>query len=161
MSKLSTTTLTSFLFSFLISVPSSSVSAADKSLGITDAECFSTALKQHWSFWDAYLECPKYLMFLEKKIFLEKISRQTIREANMNYFKTGKLVYPGAWRALFWHAFLMLSIVTSSYSNGTKSLGHCRECFMVVRFGSVLSLCTNSSLILVFLTPFFSRSKNT
>ena len=72
MSKLSTTILTSFLFSFLISVPSRSVSAADKLLGITDAECFSTALKQHWSFWDAYLECPKYLMFLEKKIFLEK-----------------------------------------------------------------------------------------
>ena len=49
MSKLSTTTLTSFLFSFLISVPSRSISAADKLLGITDAErfwtCFETTLK--------------------------------------------------------------------------------------------------------------------
>ena len=45
MSKLSTTTLTSFLFSFLISVPSCSISAADKHLGITDAECFSTCFE--------------------------------------------------------------------------------------------------------------------
>ena len=60
----------------------------------------------------------------------------------------------------FWHVFLMLSIVTSSYSDGIKSLGPSREYFMVVGFGSVLSLCTNSSLILVSLTPFFSRSKN-
>ena len=45
MSKLSTTTLTSFLFSFQISVPSRSISAADKLLGITDAECFSTCFE--------------------------------------------------------------------------------------------------------------------
>ena len=61
----------------------------------------------------------------------------------------------------FWHDFLMLPIATSSYSNGTKSLDPSREYFMVVGFGSVLSLCTNSSLILVSLTPFFSRFKNT
>ena len=59
----------------------------------------------------------------------------------------------------FWHAFLMLSIVTPSYSNGTKSLGPSREYFMVVGFGSVLSLCTNSSLILVSLVFFFHRLK--
>ena len=59
----------------------------------------------------------------------------------------------------FWHAFLMLSIVTSSYSNGTKSLGPSREYFTVVGFGSVLSLCTNSSIILVSLTLFFHDLK--
>ena len=42
MSKLSTTTLTSFLYSFLISVRSHSISAADKRLGKTGAERFST-----------------------------------------------------------------------------------------------------------------------
>ena len=48
----------------------------------------------------------------------------------------------------FWHALLMLSIVTSSYLNETKSLGPYRKYFMVVGFGFGLSLCTNSSLIL-------------
>ena len=31
-------------------------------------------LIRHWKqhrFWDAYSECPKYLMFLEKQVFLE------------------------------------------------------------------------------------------
>ena len=90
----------------------------------------------------------------------------------MNYFETGKLEHEGPCSEAktsqflcslkcFWHAFLMLSIVTSSYSNGTKSLGPSREYFMVVGFGSVLSLCTNSSLILVSLILFFSRSKDT
>ena len=61
------------------------------------------ALKQHWRFWDAYLECPKYLMFLKKKVFLEKVAfRQIIREAYLNYFETRMLIYPGAWRTLFW-----------------------------------------------------------
>ena len=96
------------------------------------------------------------------------LSRQIIREANMNYFETGKLVYPGVWSQdvqylcslkCFWYALLMLSIVTSSYSNETKSLGPSREYFMVVGFGSELSLCTNSSLILVSLTPFFHDLK--
>ena len=49
MPKLSTTTLTSFLFSFLIGVPSRSISSADKLFGKTDAErfstCFETTLK--------------------------------------------------------------------------------------------------------------------
>ena len=61
----------------------------------------------------------------------------------------------------FWHAFLMLSVATSLYSNGTKSLGPSCEYVMVVGFGSVLGLCTNSSLILVSLSPSFLRSKNT
>ena len=116
--------------------------------------------------------------FWKRRYFWKRpLSRSLfIGETNMNYFETGKLIYPGAWRALvkgheakrwqflcslkcFWHAFLMLSIVTSSYSNGAKSLGPFHEYFMVVGFGSVLSLCTNSSLTLVSLTPFFHDLK--
>ena len=116
--------------------------------------------------------------FWKRRYFWKKpLSRSLfIRKSNMNYFKTGKLVYPGAWRALlkghkaktspflcslkyFWNVFLMLSIVASSYSNGTKSFGPSREYFTVVGFGSVLSLCTNSSIILVSLTLFFHDLK--
>ena len=45
MSKFSTTTLTSFLFSFLISVPSRNISAVNKLLRNTDAEPFSTCFE--------------------------------------------------------------------------------------------------------------------
>ena len=70
--------------------------------------------------------------------------------------KTSQFLYFLKW---LWHAFFMLSIVTSSYSKGTKSPGPSRECFMVVGFGSVLSLCTNISLMLTFLTLFFHDLK--
>ena len=110
------------------------------------------ALKQHWSFWDAYLDYPKYL-FLKKKIFLEK----NIRNVNIKYCEIGKLVYPGSWRTLFWSQDVTVSMFfqmvleclfdgincTSPYSNGIKSLGSFREYFMAVGFGSVLSLCSN------------------
>ena len=70
--------------------------------------------------------------------------------------KTSQFLYFLKW---LWHVFLMLSIVTSSYSNGAKSPGPSPECFMVVGFGPVLSLCTNISLMLTSLTPFFHDLK--
>ena len=84
-----TTILGSFLFYFLISVPSRSISAADKLLGKTDTERFWTCFETTLKLLGCLLRMPEISVF-EK----EDISGKN--EANMNYFETGKLVYPGA-----------------------------------------------------------------
>ena len=136
------------------------------------------ALKEHWSFWDVYSECPKKISDVlgkedisGKGRFLDKSFAKQIwiilREGSWSIVEHEELCSETRRSQFlcslkcFWHAFLMLSIVTSSYSNETKSLDPSWEYFMVVSFGSVLTLCTISPLILVYLTSFFSRSKNT
>ena len=101
------------------------------------------------------------------------LSRQIIREANVNYFETGKLVYPGAWRALFWSQDVTVSMYIEMFLACLFDVINCylfilkrnkisRSLpwnFMVVGFGYVLSPFTNSLLILVSLTPFFHDLK--
>ena len=156
MSKLSTTTLKSFLFSFLISVPSRSISAADKLIGKPGAERFSTWFETTLKLLGCLLGMSEISDVFEK----EDISGKS-RFLNKSFVKWIWIILRlGSWFILehegpcseaktsqflcslkcFWHAFLMLSIVTSSYSNGTKSLGFSRE------YLPILVLCLVSVL---------------
>ena len=136
-------------------------------------DCFETTLK----LWGCLLGMPKTSdvfgkedisgkgRFLEKSFvkwiwIILRLGSWSILEHEGPCSEAKTSQFPSSLKC-FWHVFLMLSIVSSSYSNGTKSLGPSREYFMVVGFGSVITLCTNSLLILVSLTPFFSWSKNT
>ena len=67
MSKLSGTTLTSFLYSFLISAPSGSVSAADRLLRKTDAERFSTYFETTLKLLGCFLGMTKVPDIFEKE----------------------------------------------------------------------------------------------
>ena len=169
MSKLSTTTLTSFLFSFLISVPSRSISAADELHGKTDAQLFSTCFEITVKLFGCLLEMTDISSVFEKKYIFGK--RRFLDKSLVK--RVWIILRLGSWSILeheglcseanisqllcsvkcFWHAFLMLSIVTFSYSNGTKSLCLSRDYFMVLDFGSVFSLCTLVLYITKFTTP--------
>ena len=156
MSKLSTTTLKSFLFSFLISVPSRSISAADKLIGKPGAERFSTCFETTLKLLGCLLGMSEIFDVFEK----EDISGKS-RFLNKSFVKWIWIILRlGSWSILehegpcseaktsqflcslkcFWHAFLMLSIVTSSYSNGAKCLGSSRE------YLPILVLCLVSVL---------------
>ena len=111
------------------------------------------------------------IWYLWKKIYFwnKLLFRQIIREA-MNYFETGNLAYPGAWRIFFWNQHVAVSMIfqivlaclfdiINCYLfifKRNASLGPSREYFLVVGFGSVFSFCTNFS----FFEPFFSPSRN-
>ena len=179
MSKFSTTSLTSFLFFVLISVPSRRISAASEILRKTDIEPFSTCFEIIPKLLGCLFGMPEISDIFEKKNFWKKpFSRQTFRELNLNFFEIIlKLVYPGEWRTLLWSQDVTFSMffetvliwlfdIINCYLfifKRSKSAGTSRKYFMVVGFESVLSLCTNSSLILFSFTPFrsHSRSKST
>ena len=154
MSKFSTTTLTSFLFSFLTSVPSRSISATNKRLRKTDAEPFSAYFETIMKVLGCLFRMPEISdMFFKKLFFWKKLfSWQIFREVNMNYFEIGKLVYPGEWRTLVWSQDLTVSmffetVLTCLFDiincylfvfKRSKSLSTSHKYFMVVGFKSVL-----------------------
>ena len=98
MSKFSTTSLTSFLFFVIISVPSRRISAASKILRKTDIEPFSTCFEIIPKLLGCLFGMPETSDFFEKKenFWKKPFSRQTFRELNFNYFEIIlKLVCPG------------------------------------------------------------------
>ena len=72
MSKLSSATLTSLLFSFLITVPSRSISTASKLLRETDAERFSNCFETTLKLLGCLLGMPEISDVFEKEDISEK-----------------------------------------------------------------------------------------
>ena len=72
MSKLSTATLISFLFSFLIRVASRSISAPDKLLGKADAGRFSTYFETVLNLLECLLGIPEISNIFEKEFISGK-----------------------------------------------------------------------------------------
>ena len=127
MPKFSTVTLTSFLFYFLQNVPSCSISSTARRFGKTGVKR-SRFLNLLWKseistvfevedisgkswFLDKPLLKPTWIILrLASRSILEHEGPFT--EANASQFMRSL-----KW---FWHAFLMLPIITFSYSNATK-----------------------------------------